>query len=160
MSFDIRRWQAGPPWQVLGDSSLTNGEFLFGEARLDPGTPTPGLHVHEHEDESMYVVEGVLTVELGGDRTELHPGDFMVLPRAVPHRFANLHEEPVRAVGVVAPTAIEGYFAEQAAYFATLDGPPDPDRIAEMAAPYGITIIGPPLSRADLEPAGAEGEGR
>jgi len=153
MTIEIQRWSPGPPWQVLADSTATNGGFLFGEARIGPGEPSPGLHTHEREDESIYVIEGTMTVELGNERTELQPGDFLVLPRGIAHRFGNLHDEPVRAVGVVAPIGIERYFAEQAEYLATLDGPPDPERIAEMAAPYGITIMGPPLMREDHQPA-------
>lgn len=78
---------------------------------------------------------------------KLHPGDFMVLPIGIPHRFGNLTDRPVRVVGVVAPTGIESFFEEEAAYYSTLSGPPDPQRIAEMAAPYGLTLLGPPLSR-------------
>src|SRR5688500_4233064 len=98
MSIDIRRWsEGGPPGQMLAGSASTNGGFLFGEARIGVGEPAPGLHVHEREEESLYVIEGVLTLELGDERTELHPGDFAVLPRGIPHRFGNLHDEPVRA---------------------------------------------------------------
>lgn len=147
MSIQVRRWESGPPWQVLADSKATNGGFIFGEARIEPDMLAPGLHVHNREDESIYVIEGVMTVELGGERVELRPGDFMVLPRGIPHRFGNLTDEPVRVVGVVAPTAIEGFFREESEYYSTLVGPPDPDRIAEMAAPYGLTLLGPPLGR-------------
>jgi mannose-6-phosphate isomerase-like protein (cupin superfamily) len=147
VSVQVRRWQPGSPWQVLGDAESTNGAFLFGEARLEPGVPAPGLHVHSQETESLYVVEGAMTVELGGERVELHPGDFMVLPVGIPHRFGNLTDRSVRVVAVVAPTGIESFFKEEAAYYSTLSGPPDPQRIAEMAAPYGLTLLGPPLSR-------------
>lgn len=147
MSIQVRRWEPGLPWQVLGDSKATNGGFLFGEARLEPGAQAPGLHVHSREDESIYVIDGVMTVELDGERVNLHPGDFLVLPRGIPHRFGNLTDEPVRALGVVAPTGIEGYFKAQAEYLSTLSGPPDPARLAEMVAPYGITLLGPPLTK-------------
>jgi hypothetical protein len=40
-----------------------------------------------------------------------------------------------------------GMFAEQARYFSTLSGPPDPGTIAEIGARYGVTHLGPPLSR-------------
>jgi mannose-6-phosphate isomerase-like protein (cupin superfamily) len=147
MSADVRSWQPGSPWQILGDAEATNGAFLFGEARLEPGDPAPGLHVHSREDESLYVIEGVMTVELDGERIELRPGDFLILRRDIPHRFGNLGDQPVRGVGVIAPTGIEGMFSEQATYFSTLTGPPDPAKIAEIGARYGVTHLGPPLSR-------------
>jgi uncharacterized cupin superfamily protein len=147
VSIDVRRWEPGLPWQVLGDSASTNGGFLFGEARLEPGAQAPGLHVHTREDESLYVIEGVMTVELDGERIDLRPGEFMVLPRGIPHRFGNLSDEPVRCVGAIAPTDIEGFFNEQTAYFSTLSGPPDPEKLAQIAARYGLTLLGPPLTR-------------
>jgi hypothetical protein len=39
-------------------------------------------------------------------------------------------------------------FAEEEAYFASLDGPPNPVRIAEILQPYGVAVIGPPLTPA------------
>jgi hypothetical protein len=70
------------------------------------------------------------------------------MPPGVPHRFANLSDSPVRAVGTVAPVGIEKMFAEEEAYFASLDGPPDPVRMAEILEPYGVKVIGPPLTPA------------
>jgi quercetin dioxygenase-like cupin family protein len=147
MTSAIKRWEPGPiPWQVLANSDDTGGAFLFGEARIEPGMPAPGLHVHEREFETIYVIEGVMTVELGDERYELRNGDFIVMPPGVPHRFGNLSDETVRVVGVVSPTDIERMFAEEEEYFAQLSGPPDEARIAQITAPYGVTILGPPLT--------------
>ena len=145
---DVTRWNSGSPmpWQVLADSAATGGRFLFGEARIDPGMPCPPLHVHTNEHESIYVIEGVFTVELGEERIELRAGDLLIMPPGVPHRFANLSDHPVRLVGTIAPVGIEKMFAEEDAYFATLDGPPDPARIAEITEPYGVKVIGEPLT--------------
>lgn len=144
----VTRWdsESPMPWQVLANSSATGGKFLFGEGRIDPGTPCPPLHVHTNEHESIYVLEGVFTVEVGEERIELRAGDFLVLPPGVPHRFANLSDRPVRLVGTIAPVAIERMFAEEEAYFATLDGLPDPARIAEITEPYGVKVIGESLT--------------
>ena len=146
----VTRWEPGPmPFHLLADSEATGGHFLVGEARLDPGAPCPGLHVHTHEYESFYIIEGVLTVELGGERFELKDGDYLKMPPNVPHRFANLSDGPVRLVGAMAPTGIEKMFAEEAEYFATLDGPypPDMERVAEITAAYGVKILGGPLTK-------------
>jgi mannose-6-phosphate isomerase-like protein (cupin superfamily) len=148
-STTITHWQAGTamPWQVLADGATTDGRFLVGEARIEPGAPCPSLHVHTLEHESIYVIDGVLTVEIGGDRVELGSGDCVVMPRGVPHRFGNLGDVLVRAIGTISPTAIEGMFAEEAVYFASLQGPPDPARMAEIVGRYGVTMLGGPLTR-------------
>ena len=143
----VTRWSddTAMPWQVLADSVATGGRFLVGEARINPGDPCPAEHVHTHEHESFYVIEGRLTVEVGGERLEITAGECLVVPPGVPHRFANLSDGPVRVIGTVAPTAIEQMYAAEEAYFSTLDGPPDPEALAAIAEPYGITVVGPPL---------------
>jgi quercetin dioxygenase-like cupin family protein len=150
MSGRVTRWttDSATPWQVLANGAATDGRFLIGEARIEPGAPCPPQHIHTHEHESIYLIEGVLTVELGDERIELEAGDCLIMPPGIPHRFANLSDGPVRAVGTVAPVGIEKMFAEEEAYFASLDGPPDPMRIAEILQPYGVKVFGPPLTPA------------
>ncbi len=144
--FTVRRDPALPgPWQVLAGGDRTDGAVIFGEARLDPHTSGPGLHVHSREDEAAYVIHGVLTFVVGERRFEATSGELVWLPRAVPHTFANLGDEPVLALGVTTPAGLEGMFEEQAEYFSTLRGEPDPERIREIGDRYGVRALGPPL---------------
>jgi hypothetical protein len=43
------------------------------------------------------------------------------------------------------PGGIEEFFAAQGAYFAQLQGPPDPERLAAIWAGHG-RIVGPPIA--------------
>jgi len=43
------------------------------------------LHRHLHSREFMYVVSGTGTVRIGGISANVGPGDFFVIPKAVPH---------------------------------------------------------------------------
>lgn len=133
------------PWVVLADGDMTGGAVMFGEARLPPRTSGPSLHVHTNEDEAGYVVDGTLTVQVGKERFDAGPGTLVWLPRGVAHTFANCSDEPVRVFGTTTPAGLEGMFAEQAAYFASLSGPPDESRIDEIGARWGVTRVGPPL---------------
>jgi mannose-6-phosphate isomerase-like protein (cupin superfamily) len=137
---------ASGPWQVLAGSDQTGGAVMLGDARMPARTSGPGLHVHTREDEAAYVIRGVMTFVVGDRRFEAGPGELVWLPREVPHAFANLGDEDVWTFGVTTPGGLEGMFAEQAAYFATLQGPPDPERMSEIAATYGVRALGPPLS--------------
>ena len=49
------------PWRVITDGSQSSG-IGFGDARIPPGAPGPGRHVHTHEDEGIYVISGTLTL--------------------------------------------------------------------------------------------------
>jgi hypothetical protein len=51
----------------------------------------------------------------------------------------------VRVVGAVVPGGMEEYFAAQSAYFAQLQGPPDPERIAAIWAGHPGRMLGPPI---------------
>lgn len=133
------------PWQVLADGEATGGQLVLGEARLPAHTSGPNLHVHTREDESAYIIEGVLTVVVGEERFEATSGEFIWLPRGVPHTFANRSSDPVRVIGAIVPGGLEGMFMEQAEYFASLTGPPDEAILAEIGARYGLSVVGPPL---------------
>lgn len=134
------------PWVVLADAAMTGGGVSFGEARLAPRTSGPSFHVHSNEDEAAYVVDGTMTFRVGDDMFEAGPGTLVWLPRGVPHTFANLSDGPAWVFGTISPAGLEGMFAEQAKYFASLAGPPDESRIEEIGARWGVTRIGPPLS--------------
>jgi mannose-6-phosphate isomerase-like protein (cupin superfamily) len=140
------------PWEVLAGGSMTGGAVTFGDARLPGRTSGPALHVHSREDEAAYVIEGIMTFRVGEEAFEAGAGTLVWLPRRVPHTFANLSDQPAWVFGAITPAGLEGMFAEQAAYFATLTGPPDESRIDEIGARWGVTLLGPPLratSRAD-----------
>lgn len=145
-TFIVQRDAANPgPWQVLAGGDRTAGQVIFGEARLPARSSGPGLHVHTREDEAAYVISGVMTFVVGDRRIEASAGELVWLPRDVPHTFANLGDDPVWAFGVTTPAGLEGMFEEQSAYFASLRGAPDPDKIAEIGARYGVSALGPPL---------------
>jgi quercetin dioxygenase-like cupin family protein len=133
-----------PP--IKAGAADTGGLLTVSEGVLVPRTQGPPLHIHEHTDECFYVVEGQLLVQVGEERHELGPGCFAWLPRQIPHTYANVSGSPVRALGISVPGGMEEFFAEQSAYFARLQGPPDQEILAAMAARHGGRAVGPPIS--------------
>jgi quercetin dioxygenase-like cupin family protein len=133
-----------PP--IKAGAADTGGLLTVSEGVLAPRAQGPPLHIHEHADECFYVVEGQLLVQVGEELHELGPGCFAWLPRQIPHTYANVSGSPVRALGMAVPAGIEEFFAEQSAYFARLQGPPDQEILAAMAARHGGRAVGPPIS--------------
>lgn len=43
-------------------------------------------HHHEKEDELFLVIKGVLRMELREQTIEIHPGEFLIVPKGVEHR--------------------------------------------------------------------------
>ena len=93
----------------------------------------PPLHVHDHEDECFYVLDGELSVRCGGDAFAAAAGSFVFLPRGRPHRFWTAGP-PARLLLICVPGGIEDYFGEINA--ASGDG--ERHRIGER---YGIRVV-------------------
>ena len=133
------------PWRVIAGAEFTGGGVGFGDARIPPHTAGPGLHVHSREDEASYVIAGVVTYVIGDRTFEAGPESLVWLPRGLPHTFANRGDEEAWVVGITSPAGIEAMFEEQAAYFASLSGPPDREYLAALGARFGVTSLGPPI---------------
>jgi mannose-6-phosphate isomerase-like protein (cupin superfamily) len=56
--------------------------------RLAPGGRGPGLHIHKF-DQFYFVLEGMLSVEVAGERHDVHPHELAVLSQGAPHRQWN-----------------------------------------------------------------------
>jgi len=75
--------------------------FVIAEWR-DPGGPPgpPRLiappHLHHHDDEAWYVLEGTLRVQVGKDEIEAGAGSGVFVPRGTPHTYWNPGTGPTR----------------------------------------------------------------
>ena len=48
--------------------------------------PDAVLSEHKHENEQMgFVISGIITMRIGGEKQELHAGDIYTIPSNVPH---------------------------------------------------------------------------
>jgi quercetin dioxygenase-like cupin family protein len=57
---------------------------------LDRSEPGQGPRLHRHPyDETWVVQEGNLTFQLGDSRHHAGPGDIVIAPPGVPHKFTN-----------------------------------------------------------------------
>jgi len=62
------------------------------------------LHVHHHDDEAWYVLDGVLRFRIGDDVFELGAGGAAMAPKGVPHAYGNARRgEPARYLLVLTP---------------------------------------------------------
>jgi mannose-6-phosphate isomerase-like protein (cupin superfamily) len=127
----------------------TRGALSICEFKLGPWESGPVLHKHETVDEGFYVIEGVLEAQLGDERVQAPTGSFVWVPGGIPHAFANGGPEPLHVLALALPGGIEELFAEQAAYFASLNGPPDPAVLSEMGERHGAPTLGPPIRSLD-----------
>src|SRR6516165_9315849 len=98
-------------------------------------------HSHDHYEETIYGIAGVLTWTVDGNRIDVGPGQALCIPRGAVHRFDNHGSEDVTALCAITPAAIgPQYFRESAAVInATAGGPPDRVNMAEIRRRHGLT---------------------
>jgi quercetin dioxygenase-like cupin family protein len=98
-------------------------------------------HSHDHYEETIYGVEGVLTWTVDGKQFDLGPGQALCIPRGAVHRFDNNKIHDARALCVITPAAIgPEYFREAAELInRAAGGPPDRAKMAEMMRRHGLT---------------------
>ncbi len=100
------------------------------------------MHRHHLEDEYTYVLHGRIGAVLGEEEVFAEPGDLLFKPRGQWHTFWNAGPEPASVLELISPAGLEQFFR----WLAELDEFPDPEVLAEKAAPY----------RCDVDPTATE----
>lgn len=84
----------------LGDVTGLTG-FGFHIIEVEPGFETTEHHVHHHEDECVFVLEGHATARIGEDRVEIGPGDFIGYRKGgLAHTIENTGDQTLRMIVV------------------------------------------------------------
>jgi mannose-6-phosphate isomerase-like protein (cupin superfamily) len=141
-------WFLDTRMTVLAGGDQTGGAFTFLEWAAPEGFGPP-RHVHHHEDEGFYVLEGELAVECGDRRWTAGPGTFVFLPRGIDHAFLVV-TGPVRGLQITAPAGFERFMAELGRR-AERPGLPEPSMpdiagLTSVSARYGYEMVGPPMA--------------
>ena len=117
------------------ESAQTQGAYAILE-QLIPAGHGPPLHLHRHETEIFYVVEGQFEVTIGDQKIPAPPGAIATCPRDIPHTFRNVGTTQ----GKMLLTVIPGRFSQ---YFAEVDKVNDGDKAAIIALckKYDVEIL-------------------
>lgn len=137
------RWRrvAGDDFALRLGAAATGGAFALAEVveRADGGPPQA---IHHDHDETIYVLEGERVMRVGEQTAHAGAGSVVYVPRGTVHSHRNVGPGPHRAIVLFTPGGLEGFFFE----VSELTGPPDPARLAAIAARYGTEVVGPPLT--------------
>lgn len=98
-------------------------------------------HSHDHYEETIYGIDGVLTWTVDGRLIDVGPGQALCIPRGAVHRFDNNTTQDVKVLCMITPAAIgPQYFRESAEVInAAAGGPPDQAKMAEIMRRHGLT---------------------
>ncbi len=107
----------GISWDVLGSkitgkilSEDTNGEYAVIITQTPPNGGPP-KHIHTHEDELFYVLQGRYEFSCGDDLIIAEKGDMVHLPKGKPHAFKNIDSITGITMNTITPGGFEGFFA-------------------------------------------------
>ncbi|HEX6894999.1 MAG TPA: cupin domain-containing protein [Bryobacteraceae bacterium] len=128
----------GTTMRLIAPAGATGGRYTVLEQITPPGWGPP-RHIHSREDEIFYVLEGAYDLHVGEERRTVSAGATAVLPRHVPHGFRNAASTPSRLLCVIAPGGFEEYFLA----VAKCSPSPNPAQLAELARPFGLTLLPP-----------------
>jgi quercetin dioxygenase-like cupin family protein len=126
---------------------LVTGEDASGSVALFELT-VPGAqrlaapaHSHDHYEETIYGIDGVLSWTVDGTRVDVGPGHALCIPRGAVHRFDNHGSQDARVLCAITPAAIgPQFFRESAAVInAAAGGPPDRVKMADVMRRHGLT---------------------
>ena len=130
---------------LTGDNS--NGSVAAFELLVAASQRLPApAHSHDHYEETVYGIAGVLTWTVDGTPIDVGPGQALCIPRGAIHRFDNNGSQDVKALCLITPAAIgPQYFREAAEVInAAVGGPPERAKMAEIMRRHGLTPAPPP----------------
>jgi quercetin dioxygenase-like cupin family protein len=124
--------------RFLLEAADTKGTVAMFEFTVPVGARVPLPHSHEHYDETIYGVEGVITFTVDGKAVEIGPGESCFIPRGAVHGFKNLKGADAKGLAVVTPALIGPDFFKETAAIVNAGGPPDLEKIKAVMAKHGL----------------------
>lgn len=139
--------------EVLATGDDTEGRYALIEVHGAHGDQPP-LHSHHDADEAFFVLEGELEVWAGPTHATLRPGDYVLLPKQVPHCYLVTSRAPARWLMMVTPAGFEQFMLgvsrpADEARIPDPSPPPTPEQLERFIA-AGVDIgeyHGPPGAR-------------
>src|SRR5580698_6798846 len=130
--------------RFLLESADTNGAVAMFEFTVPAGAKVPVPHSHEHYDETIYGVAGVVTFTLEGKPVDIGPGESCFIPRGAVHGFNNLKPTDAKALAVITPALLGRDFFKETAALVNAGGPPDVEKLKAVLLKHGLVPARPP----------------
>jgi mannose-6-phosphate isomerase-like protein (cupin superfamily) len=138
-------WFAG---NLMTLKAPSDAGWTFLEGQLHAGHAPP-LHLHRHEDEAFYLLEGSMRFRCGDDEFDAHAGDFIFVPRGTPHAF-RVGSNGARTIQVATADGLARFIEAAGEPAERPELPPtdavDMDRISAIAEQHDMVVVGPPLA--------------
>jgi mannose-6-phosphate isomerase-like protein (cupin superfamily) len=152
------RWYMGNVMTFLVNSEQTDGAFSMTEYMSKPGNEPPA-HVHDREDEFLYVLEGRIDAYIGKEVFSVDQNEGVYLPKFIPHTFGIISPQ-LRMLIWISPGGLEGYFRDMSEPARSLGlpehqanyGEVDMDHALRAGKERGISFLSPEEIRQQMPP--------
>jgi quercetin dioxygenase-like cupin family protein len=104
-------WNVGTYWRFLSTDATTSGRSTTFEELCPPGVVAPP-HVHDHEEEAFFVLEGNLVFLLGDQEIAAPPGTYIYIAPGTLHGF-RCDSEVGRVFNTLVPGGFDHGISEQ-----------------------------------------------
>lgn len=132
----------------LLEAADTNGSAAMFEFTVPAGAKVPIPHYHEHFDETIYGLAGIITFTVEGKAIDIAPGETCFIPRGAVHGFDNLKQVDAKALAVITPALLGPIFFKEVAEILNAGGAPDPEKIKFVMAKHGLIPVIPRMQNA------------
>jgi mannose-6-phosphate isomerase-like protein (cupin superfamily) len=129
------------------DSERRLAIFVFpaGDHHTYRGAP---LHMHHEQDEWLFILAGEFVAEVGGKRMRLKPGDSLLMPMMVPHRWSVAQQQHCGAIHLYSPAGLmEAVWSP----VARDENPKNQEARKAEFERHGLTLLGASLSQEDID---------
>ncbi|BAZ05003.1 cupin domain-containing protein [Calothrix sp. NIES-3974] len=144
----VLRSQEGQIVQVLSDRvciKLKSTHSPNSMAVVTVDVPPDGFvppHTHTQEEESYYMLEGSMVMQLGSEEFTIEPGDFVHVPAGTIHGYRNNSDQPIRFLAWTIGGSIDEFFIEMSTKIREI--PKDLPKMPEILEKYGVKMVIPP----------------
>jgi quercetin dioxygenase-like cupin family protein len=132
----------------LMEAADTNGSAAMFEFTVPAGAKVPVPHYHEHFDETIYGLSGILTFTVEGKVIDIAMGDTCFIPRGAVHGFNNTYSEDAKALAVITPALLGPIFFKEMAEIINAGGPPDIEKLKSVMGKHGLIPAIPKMEPA------------
>jgi quercetin dioxygenase-like cupin family protein len=127
----------------LVEAADSNGSVAMFEFTVPAGAKVPVPHHHEHFDETIYGLSGIMTFTVGEKTIDIAAGETCFIPRGVVHGFKNLQQVDAKCLATITPGLLGPLYFQEIADIINAGGPPDVLKLKQVMAKHGL-IPAPP----------------
>ena len=101
------------------DGAEVDNKYSITEWWMEAGAPALDAHIHETNDELIYVLDGTASILIGEDWVSVQKGGIVVIPAGTTHAFRNVSAERAGILNIFLAGAYEAMMPQITAMFAT-----------------------------------------